>query len=205
MSLINIVLGLHAVSGGVGLLTGLMAILLKKGSKNHRLSGTVFSISMALCSISGIALAPLSGKYIFMAIGLFSGYMILTGYRAGKNLLLPPWLNRVFWFAGIASAIWMIASLNTIFIVFGIILGLFLFEDYFILFKQKAITYKSRIRLHIGRIMGAMITALTAFIVVNFSFATSSNFLVLLFWLGPTIFGTSLIIFYSRKYREEKK
>lgn len=205
MNIIKIILLLlHAGSGGIGLVTGFAAILTKKGSDKHRFAGNVFTFSMSVCSLTGIILSPISGKNIFMAIGFFSGYMILTGFKAGKDLAFTPLINRMIWTGGLLAALWMLISLNMVFMSFAAITFFFLVQDYKRLILGEADEYQKRIQLHIGRIVGSLITALTAFIVVNFSYAITNTFFTLLFWLGPTVAGTVVILLYSRRYNSIK-
>lgn len=61
-------------------------------------------------------------------------------------------------------------------------------------------TNKSWIRYHIGRISGAYIAAVTAFLVSNVS--TNPEFIA---WLLPTVIGIPLVSVLRRRYFARKK
>ena len=49
-NIIEIFIYIHAFFGGVGLITGIASIIVKKGQKNHKLLGKWFSWSMIISS-----------------------------------------------------------------------------------------------------------------------------------------------------------
>lgn len=81
--------------------------------------------------------------------------------------------------------------------VFGAI-GVFLsFTDLRIFLLRKEFSQKALIKEHIGKMSGSYIAAFTAFAVNNIHFLPS-----IIIWLAPTLFGTLLIIKFSKPYRE---
>ena len=53
---------LHILAGTVGMLSGFVAVFLRKGSRRHRLAGDVFVVSMLTMSSIGTTLAILKGS-----------------------------------------------------------------------------------------------------------------------------------------------
>lgn len=85
MTLTNILLAIHIAGGSIGVLTGLTALFLHKGSPWHRKFGNTFFIAMIFMSTTGayMSLEPLS-MTSFMA-GTVTFYMIATAWRTARN------------------------------------------------------------------------------------------------------------------------
>lgn len=75
------VMTLHIVAGGVGLLSGFVALYAAKGAKLHRTSGTVFVYSMVTMAMLGVAIAAVFGPAaaINVPAGLLTTYLVITG------------------------------------------------------------------------------------------------------------------------------
>lgn len=54
MTLFKIFLIVHIAGGSIGLLTGLLNIIQKKGGKKHKLIGRVFYFSMLVAGLSSL-------------------------------------------------------------------------------------------------------------------------------------------------------
>jgi hypothetical protein len=88
---------LHICSGTVGLLSGGVAMGLRKGSERHRLAGNVFVVSMLSLGISGALLAALKGQMGNFMGGVFTVYLVTTAWLAGRRQHHQP--NMLDWAA----------------------------------------------------------------------------------------------------------
>lgn len=194
--LLHILCGSGAVAGMLG------ALVVKKGGLWHRRMGKLFTISMALALLSALVVSVLTLNAFLGLIGLFSAYFVYTGWRVAKArdgvknrvdqrlsqlMLLCAFAMITFGaYLGITGE-----SLGLALAVFGI----FAFQPAWFDFKSEAWPIgKERVVLHLGRMGGASIATLTAVFVVNIQ--TSPAFIA---WLLPTLVGTPLIIYWTRR------
>jgi uncharacterized membrane protein len=204
-------LQVHIITGIIALLSGILALSFKKGSKKHKMSGKVFVISMLLVSLSSISLSVLrpSISYFFLTIGWFSLYFTLTGVRALKihkrdNLNLDLALNIIFllgFISIILHQLYFKKSIQIPSLVFNLPAVVVIIREFFTLFGKK-INHIRAISIHINKIMTAFIATLTAFIVAN-------NIINSIWgWLLPTILGVPIIVYYDyhiKKFGKVKK
>ena len=54
----NLILFLHVAGGTVGIISGAIALLSRKGGRAHRIAGTVFLVSMLIMASIGAATSP---------------------------------------------------------------------------------------------------------------------------------------------------
>ena len=206
--LFKIILVIHIIAGSVGLFTGTINIIRKKGDKPHRLVGKFFFYSMIINAVAGFVMSILHNNLFLLIIAVFSFYMTTTGQRFLflKRLAYGQKAKKIDWMLSLTMilfALFFIAYgfyLLTNDINFGIIL--LVFGIISILMARKDInTYRGTIKvknywllIHIQRMIGAYIAALTAFLVVN------NNYLPpLVAWLLPTVILTPLIFYWSIK------
>ena len=85
MTLTNILLTLHITGGSIGILSGFVALILRKGSLLHRRVGNIFFIAMLFMATTGayMALKPLSMTSFMAATVTF--YMIVTAWSTARN------------------------------------------------------------------------------------------------------------------------
>lgn len=208
----KILLGIHVIAGSIGLFTGTINVIRKKGDKPHRLIGIFFFFSMIINAIAGFIMSIIHINLFLLIIAVFSFYMTTTGQRIlslkrldkGQNPRKMDWaltLMMVFFaFFFIIYGICLVANNNN----FGPVL--FVFGLISILMTRKDITiYQGNIKIknywlliHIQRMIGAYIAALTAFLVVNNTYLPP-----ILAWLLPTVILTPLIFYWSKKYAEK--
>lgn len=81
---------------------------------------------------------------------------------------------------------------SVLFLFFGAIGGFMTIND-FLFFTNFKKNKKSWIKIHLGRMIGALIASITAFIIAGLNIGTLS------FWLAPSILGTVYIIYWKRK------
>jgi len=76
----------HVVAATTGLLSGFMAIALRKGSGRHGAAGTVFVISMLCMSASAAFIAAfMKPNPINVLAGLLTFYLVATGWYAARR------------------------------------------------------------------------------------------------------------------------
>jgi hypothetical protein len=76
---------LHIAGGMVGLLSGTVAMVYRKGSRGHRMSGDVFVVSMMIMGACGSILALMKHQPDNFFGGLVTFYMVTTGWLTGRN------------------------------------------------------------------------------------------------------------------------
>jgi len=80
---------IHVAGGCVALLAGAIAILLKKGSKNHRQSGFWFVCAMLVMALPGGVVSYLAGRPLDVMSSVLAVYMVVTGWLAFRQV--PGW------------------------------------------------------------------------------------------------------------------
>jgi uncharacterized membrane protein len=208
MTLFNIVLVLHIISGTIGLLLGTYVLIRKKGDEIHKLLGKIFAIAMNMTGLSAFALSYIHPIFFLFIVGVFTIYLSFTGYRMIylKNILKGQKPNIADYLVSslmlVACGFFMFFGLKNIIqgnnfgivlIFFGSISLRLCYVDYK-LFTNKITDKMFWLKNHIGRMTGAYIAALTAFIVVNNTFIPP-----VLAWSLPGIIG---IIFISRSIKK---
>lgn len=209
---------LHIVGGSAGLITGTIAASVKKGSKPHLLSGKIFFWGMFLASCSALILSWIPGheSLFLFAVGGFTLYMILSGYRIvilkrlakqqPQTFFLTDYLITLF---GFSFAVFLLIQAvkgflagNTFSIVpcvFGLICLSYVLLDIRLLIGDTAVK-QSWMYNHIVRMMGAMVASYTAFLVVNVHIEMQW-----ILWLLPSVIGSIFISVFLRKYTIPKK
>jgi hypothetical protein len=203
-SLLKVFLGIHIVSGFIALLSGLIAILTKKGQKNHKKAGIIYFYSMLGVSASALVISIIKSNEFLLYISIFAFFQTFNGYRSVKvkDLKAKP-IDWIVLLLGLVNTVLMILSKNMILMVFGGI-SIFLIYSTFVIYfnnlKNKPQLKMIWLPRHIGMMLGAYIAATTAFIVVNLSYAA----IPWLPWLLPTFIGVPLIFYFTNKYRPKK-
>lgn len=201
---------LHIVAGTIGLLTGTVNIIGKKGGKNHRIVGQLFLYSMLTVSASAFVLSVLHPNYFLFIVAVFTLYMVASGTRylelknlsKGQKPATIDWLLTYFMLS--FGALFILFgtyhlihknSFGAVFIVFGVI-GLRMVRSDFKNFRGKGSAANVWLIAHIQRMIGAYVAALTAFLVVN-----NKVIPAYIAWLLPTVIFVPLIVIWVRKYK----
>ena len=79
------VLVLHICAGTLGMLSGFVAIFLRKGSRRHRVAGNVFFISMLGLSESGVYLAFMKHQMNNVFGGVLTFYLVATAWVTARR------------------------------------------------------------------------------------------------------------------------
>jgi len=91
---IHILLPIHIVAGGLGLVSGAVALFAAKGARLHRKSGMLFVYAMITLTATGAVMAALQGDELSACVGLLTAYLVTTALITVR----PPaagarWLN----------------------------------------------------------------------------------------------------------------
>ena len=209
-----ILLLIHIVSGSIGLITGTINLIRKKGDKLHKNTGIFFLYGMLLNGISGLSMSLIHFNFFLFIVGVFSIYMVSTGQRyLSLKTILPTqkalkidWILSVgmflFGIGFIIYGILLLLSSNNfgiVLLVFGFISISMVYQD-FKNYQGQNSNINFWLLVHIQRMMGSYIAAMTAFIVVNNTILPG-----IVAWLLPTVIVTPLIFKWSRKYKIQTK
>lgn len=205
--IIKIVIYIHAFFGGVALISGLVAIVVKKGGKLHKKSGKLFYTAMLTSVIISllVALLPRHENPFLFSIGIFSAYLLISGYRSLRykrkniNLKTDKWMAILIIITGFLMVVCPVVfqgNIHIILFVFGIISIVFGSRD-LVLFRSRDRLKKAWLKLHVGRMTGGYIASVTAFFVVNQFLPGIYN------WFAPSILGSFFIAFWMWKLSTE--
>ncbi|MEP2237473.1 MAG: hypothetical protein ABJI22_03865 [Maribacter sp.] len=213
-NIIKIFIYIHAFFGGVGLITGIASIVVKKGQQNHKLLGKWFSWSMIISSVISLVVARMPNHintFLFL-IGIFTIYMVLAGNRAltfkstkkTKANLTDKLVSGIMAICALLMIGFGVTGLlngfshSILYLFFGII-GLFLPYGDYKLFKNTLNNRKLWLINHLSRMLGALIASVTAFFVAGMH---QDN---LWAWITPSVLGTAYIIYWIKKTKGKKK
>lgn len=202
---VSILLALHIFSGTVALVLGTILAILKKGDKRHKLLGKIYVYAMIGVFITALIRSIQTRNEFLLAVAFFSITLTLSALisiRRKKNVnsILPQSIAIIAFLAGlglIVQGFWDPFSfqfrLNLIPLVFGIISCWVGIEDW--RNARREFQYFVQLEAHITRMGGSLISAWTAFIVVNNTLLPP-----IVAWLLPTLIGTVCISFAVSKY-----
>jgi len=203
----------HVFAGITALVSAFSAISTKKGSKKHIILGKIYSLAMLYVVIGAIALSILRPNPFLLAIALFSGYLVWTGFRRARYKKAQ--LNKVDKFTVLVGSLIVIIlisygtliliagkSIGIVLLFFGLGLFIFTIED-FIAIKKETYTSKFRIANHLQRMLGGTIATITAVFVQQLvPRIQNTQIPELVIWIGPTLVLTPLITYWSKKILE---
>lgn len=203
---IKILIYIHAFLGGLGLITGIGSIVVKKGSLLHKRMGKLFSIGMISSSLISMPISWLPNhKNLFLfLIGCFTIYLVLAGNRAlkfktlEKASVIDKMLSGSMFFFSIVMIYLGIhgllndSTLSILYLFFGGF-GLLLTIKDFKFYKNPKKRKNGWLKAHIGKMIGALIASVTAFIIAGLGIGN------IIAWILPTLIGTLYIIYWTRK------
>ncbi|WP_276484654.1 hypothetical protein [Paraflavitalea pollutisoli] len=207
---ISILIYIHAFFGGIGLITGIISIAVKKGGVNHRRTGILFSYAMVISSLISLFIArmPRHENLFLFLIGIFTIYLVLAGNRAltlkSKSKTTAEWKDKAISGAMmIVSVIMLVVGTigmvhsagNSILYIFFGAFGAFMTAKDFQTFKIFTQQKNAWLISHLGRMVGALIASVTAFLVAGLNIGT------VIIWMAPTFIGTIYIIYWNRKLK----
>jgi len=199
---------IHAVLGSIAFIAGFIAIVTKKGMSAHKKSGIVFYYSMLFSALSALVIAvlPKHENAFLFAIGLFSSYFIISGYRALRFKKPNPKVgfDKIIAIGMLLTGMFMIlypvikiGNINIVLTVFGSFGIVFSIRDVILLNNLKKLR-KHWLKLHIGKMVGGYIAAVTAFIVVNQFIPGIAG------WLVPSAVGIVYMNYWFWKLKRKK-
>ncbi len=200
----KIFLVIHIISGFTALVTGFIAIVAQKGKKVHQKAGLTFFIGMIMVCVSATVISLMKQNQFLLHIGIFSFFLVYSGFRSVQNKsLYPSLLDWIVVVIAVINCGIMLTSPQIVLIVFGAIGSFLALRDAKLLYdvkNKKEILKSTWVIRHIGMMLGGYIATFTAFLVVNVTLVS----LPWLPWLLPTIIGTPLIAYWTRKYQPKK-
>ncbi|SDW57054.1 hypothetical protein [Aequorivita viscosa] len=170
--------------------------------------GKLFSIAMISSSLISIPISwmPNHENLFLFLIGLFTIYLVLAGNRAltFKSKVKADWRDKIISGSMLIFSAAMIligfygilkgSYFNILFLFFGGF-GLFLTLQDFQFYNNSAKPKNAWVIAHIGKMIGALIASITAFIIAGIGIGS------LLAWTLPTVIGTLYIIYWIRKMK----
>lgn len=88
---------IHVVAGTIALLTGIMALVLNKGSKLHKAIGKIFLGFLIIVIVTGLLSVLFFGRNTFLlVITVLSGYMGYSGYSTLQTKSNRPRFMDIF-------------------------------------------------------------------------------------------------------------
>lgn len=203
---IKILIYIHAFFGGIGLITGIGSILVKKGGKLHKRMGKLFSIGMITSSLISIPICwmPKHQNIFLFLIGLFTIYLVISGNRAlrfkhkTKADFVDQFISGSMLFFSVIMIVigtycqWNAIENGILFTFFGGF-GFYMTAKDFQFFKNLSESNKNWLSKHIGKMIGALIASITAFIVAGIGIGN------IVAWITPSILGTFYILYWNRK------
>lgn len=206
----TILLVIHIICGSIGLFTGTLNLIRKKGDKPHRLVGKFFFYSMLINAIAGFCMSIMHNNQFLLIIAVFTLYLCGTGQRylslkGLDNGEKPKIIDWILTMGMILFALFFITfgifqlyynnSFGIVMIVFGSISFRLISQD-ILIYKGKIESKNFWLLLHLQRMMATYIAALTAFLVVNNTILPG-----IIAWLLPTVIIVPIIISWTRKYK----
>ena len=209
-TIFTILLIIHIIAGSIGLLTGTINIIKKKGDNAHKSVGKFFFYSMLINGFAGFIMSLIHRNDFLLIVAVFSIYMVATGQRflSLKQLnkeqkpkaidWILTYTMLVFAFLFITYGSYLLinkVNFGIVLLVFGVVSCLMAIKDIKV-YKGNIKEKNYWLLLHIQRMVGSYIAALTAFIVVNNHFLPG-----IVGWLLPTVIFTPLIFKWTKQYR----
>jgi uncharacterized membrane protein len=208
---------LHIVGGFIGLLTGFVNLVRKKGDKQHKAIGKLFFLAMLTTGFSSLVISTIHPNHFLFIVGIFTLYLVGTGNRYiylkmhdndAKPKPIDYMITYTMLFVGILFVGFGILnlirsnSMGMALIVFGMI-GLLLVKTDFTNYKGDSPIKNFWLTAHIQRMTAGFIAASTAFLVVNSKYFPEQIPSVV-FWLLPTMLLSPLIFKWSQAYGLKK-
>ena len=202
---------LHILAGFISLGIAYVLLFIKKGNKRHKKLGLIYVYGMSTIFVTAIPLSLLGefNPFLFV-VAIFSFYLAFSGYRQGRDRngareqidkVLGVFITATsILFYSMAVSLYLIEdSMWITSVVFGsIALGMGIND-----FRRMKIVerpdFYDRTNLHLNLMLAGTIATTTAFIVTLNPFSIDW-----LNWVAPTIVGTPIIIYFSKRELAKK-
>ncbi|MDA7737930.1 DUF2306 domain-containing protein [bacterium] len=176
----SILLYLHIIGGGLGMVFGTLAILSRKGQSIHRLAGKGFFVSMLVCYGVGAGVAPFlnEGQRPNFVAAVLALYLLITAWLAAKRP--NPTIGRIEYLGLLVAVSIVILGLvfmrqgvmdpsGTVdgsppqaFIMFVLIGGIAVLEDFRVIWRR-SLNGIARISRHLWRMCMSLFIAMASF------------------------------------------
>ncbi|MBK8366794.1 MAG: hypothetical protein IPL10_05070 [Bacteroidetes bacterium] len=212
---ISIMLFIHVVAATGALISGALAIILKRNTPKHKPVGKFYFWCMTIVFITATFISVVKRHQFLFLIGIFTYYSTVIAYRAlklknlhnGQKPHFIDWLIEAI--AGI-TFLGMVAFAVIVYFqtksfeaiipfVFGV-LGTYGVYRNILKYIHGQTETMYWLKKHIGNMCGSYIGAITAF-TVNQSDHIPLNPIIL--WLGPTFIITPIIIIELKKIKTQ--
>jgi uncharacterized membrane protein len=202
---------LHILAGFISLGIAYILLFIKKGNKRHKKLGMIYVYGMSTIFVTAIPLSLLGefNPFLFV-IAIFSFYLAFSGYRQGRDRngareqidkALGIFITATsILFYSMAVSLYLIEdSMWITSVIFGSIALVFSINDFRRMKIFKRPNFYDRTNLHLNLMLAGTIATTTAFIVTIDPFST-----LWLNWVAPTIVGTPIIIYFSKRELAKK-
>lgn len=151
-----------------------------------------------------VARMPNHENLFLFLIGIFTIYLVLAGNRALtlKSKIKADWMDKLVSGTMLLASISMLVmgiigivqhiDQSILYVFFGAFGGFLTVKDFqtFRIFRENKNAW---IVSHLGRMVGALIASITAFLVAGLNIGTT------LIWILPTIVGTTYILYWNKR------
>ena len=202
---------LHILAGFISLGIAYVLLFIKKGNKRHKKLGMIYVYGMTTIFVTAIPLSLLGefNPFLFV-IAIFSFYLAFSGYRQGRDRngareridkALGIFITATsILFYSMAVSLYLIEdSMWITSVIFGSIALVFSINDFRRMKIVERPNFYDRTNLHLNLMLAGTIATTTAFIVTIDPFST-----LWLNWIAPTIVGTPIIIYFSKRELAKK-
>ena len=202
---------LHILAGFISLGIAYVLLFMKKGNKRHKKLGMIYVYGMTTIFVTAIPLS-LIGEFnpFLFVIAIFSFYLAFSGYRQGRDRngareqidkALGIFITATsILFYSMAVNLYLIEdSMWITSVIFGSIALVFSINDFRRMKIVERPNFYDRTNLHLNLMLAGTIATTTAFIVTIDPFST-----LWLNWIAPTIVGTPIIIYFSKRELAKK-
>ena len=188
-----------------------LLLFIKKGNKRHKKLGMIYVYGMSTIFVTAIPLSLLGEFNAFLfVIAIFSFYLAFAGYRQGRNRNgAREQIDKVLGvFIIVASILFYVLAVRAYLVddsmwitsvIFGTIALVGGINDFRRMKIVEPPNFYDRTNLHLNLMLGGSIATTTAFIVTIDPFS-----ILWLNWVAPTIVGTPIIIYFSRRELAKK-
>ena len=202
---------LHIFAGFISLGIAYFLLFIKKGNKRHKKLGMIYVYGMSTIFLTAIPLSLLGefNSFLFV-IAIFSFYLAFSGYRQGRDRngareqidkVLGVFITAtsILFYALAVGAYLTEDSMWITSVIFGTIALVFGINDFQRMKIEERPNFYDRTNLHLNLMLAGTIATTTAFIVTIDPFSS-----LWLNWVAPTIVGTPIIIYFSKRELAKK-
>ena len=204
----------HICGAVIGMLSGMLAMVFRKGSGLHGAAGTVFFVSMlAMSSSAAFVAAFLKPEPINVIAGLITFYLVATAWRAAKNktgnIAMTDVVGLLFVLGIVTSGLTLATKITNTgeragLIIFSVAASLLAISDVRMLVRG-TLAGRERIARHLWRMGLALLIALLSFYPGRAQMFPTSARTPLLFVPHILVFGSMVIWRYRMRAKRAKR